>query len=93
MKCPYDIFKDYLPNKHSGKYPLNPILYIYDGDNICSAYSFDKFKLVLYISDYNQTKYRYMSLYEFNDREYIILDNKILKDLLLELECNKELPF
>ena len=87
MKQPYNIFVSYLPYKTSIRYPRNPILYIYEyySESICAVYSFDKLKEVLYVSDYNQKRYRYMSLYEFkyngweiltNDRLHIILNQK-----------------
>ena len=96
MKQPYSIFSSYLPFKNSYKYPLNPILYIYEeySDSIYAVYSFDKVKEVLYVSDYNQNNFRYMSLYEFINDNWEIIDNDKLYRILQQKELNIDvLPF
>lgn len=34
MKSPFDFFEKYLPKKCSKQNPLNPIIYIYDGEKL-----------------------------------------------------------
>ena len=62
MKSPFDFFEKYLPKKCSKQNPLNPIIYIYDGEKLLGLYPFDPIKKVLYVSDYNQSNYYYMSI-------------------------------
>ena len=40
MKSPFDFFEKYLPKKCSKQNPLNPIIYIYDGEKLLGLYSF-----------------------------------------------------
>ena len=93
MKSQYNILCDYLPFKASNKNPLNPILYLYDGQKMLAAYSFDKIKKVIYVSDYDQVNYTYMSMYQFNCEGWEIIDKEFHNELIEALEHSKELPF
>lgn len=84
-----------LPITHSNKYTIfYPILYIFNNKNnlLYSVYSYDKYKKVLYVSDYNQSKYWYMSFYEFEKDNWIILTNNESKKIIYSLEP-LEIPF
>ena len=50
MKSPFDFFEKYLPKKCSKQNPLNPIIYIYDGEKLLGLYSFDPIKMVIYVN-------------------------------------------
>ena len=77
MKQLYNILSTYLPSKASHKYQLNPVFYIYDeyNEKVCAVYSFDKIKEVIYVSNYNKSKFWYMSLYEFKINNWKILNS------------------
>lgn len=69
IKSPYNekLIYQLLPKKYNSKYHIHPILYLYNENSgeLLYAYSFDKYKKVIYVKDYETYKYRYMSLYEF----------------------------
>ena len=94
MKSQYNFFCDYLPRKCSNKNPMNPVIYIYDGNNLLATYSFDPIKDVLYVSDYNQTKFYYMSLYQFRKEDWIIMDKDYYELIIKCKEYEAEtIPF
>lgn len=93
MKCQYNILCDYLPYKASNKNPLNPVLYLYDGETILGAYSFDRVKKVIYVSDYNQSNYYYMSMYQFHNEGWIVIDVQFHNEIIRDSEQFKDLPF
>lgn len=72
MKSPFIFFEKYLPKKCSKQNPLNPIIYIYDGEKLLALYSSDPIKMVLYVIDYNQRNYYYMSMYQFYNKGWAI---------------------
>ena len=78
-----------LPISNSKKYTVfYPILYIYNSNKnlLYSAYSYDKNNKLIYVSDYNQVEYRYISLYEFENDGWIILTNNESKSIIYSLE-------
>ena len=57
------------------------------------AYAYDRKKKVIYISDYNRDKYYYMSIYQFDNEGWEIIDMED-HDLIIEgYAIHKELPF
>lgn len=93
MKCQYKFLCEYLPRKASIKNPLNPVLYIYDGEIILGVYAYDSIKKVLYVSDYNKLNYYYMSIYQFDYEGWEIIDMEHHKMLIKSYEQHNELPF
>lgn len=96
MKSPFDFFEKYLPKKCSKQNPLNPIIYIYDGEKLLGLYSFDPIKRVLYVSDYNQSNYYYMSmLYQFYNEGWYIKKKEYYEEIIqsYEIERNRNFSF
>ncbi len=78
-----------LPSMISFKYTvIYPNLYIYNKnkDILLAVYSYDKKKKVLFVSDYNNTKYRYMSLHEFIINNWKILTRNEYDEIVYQLE-------
>lgn len=94
MKSPFDFFEKYLPKKCSKQNPLNPIIYIYDGEKLLGLYSFDPIKMVLYVSDYNKNKYYYMSMYQFYNEGWYITKKEYYEEIIQsnEIERNSDFP-
>lgn len=93
MKSKYKIFSQYLPYKASKRNSLNPILYLYNSVRMIGAYAYDRKKKVIYVSDYNQDKYYYMSIYQFDNEGWKIIDMED-HDLIIEgYAIHKELSF
>lgn len=83
MNAQYKLLTSYLPFKCLHKKAV--ILHAYNKNGIILLYSFDKTKDIIFISDFEQLRYRYMSVYEFLKKDYrIILD---------EFELNRFIDF
>lgn len=75
------------------EHPLNPIIYIYDGEKLLALYSFDPIKMVLYVSDYNQRNYYYMSMYQFYNEGWTITKKEYYEKIIQSYEIERDSVF
>lgn len=64
-----------------------PLIYATNDKDVICLYAFDKKKKVILVSDYNHYTFRYISLFEFEQKNYHFIHNRYgVEDIHHKLE-------
>ena len=93
MKSQSSLLYKHLPQKYSKIYNDGPILYLYKGNTVLCAYSFDKKKKVILVKNYTLFNFFYMSIYQFFHEGWKVISRSDFNQLKVILRLDEDLPF